>query len=215
MRGKLIQFSNRKAGRAVTTQTTRLEAQSPYWGVPIARAIPAIVVALVVAFTPNHSSVVGLLVFGTFAVASGLLTGILTYRTLPTGTGRTLLLTQSAVAFVTGALALGLQGFGLGFLLYLVSVFAAITGILELVTGLRARGQAPAKDWVVVGSLTAVLALVFLLLPLTDLVAVGLFGAYGVVLGVYLVIAGLSLRWGTQTGAAITKEPVTGQVQNS
>lgn len=121
--------------------------------------------ALVVAFTPNHSSVVGLLVFGTFAVASGLLTGILTYRTLPTGTGRTLLLTQSAVAFVTGALALGLQGFGLGFLLYLVSVFAAITGILELVTGLRARGQAPAKDWVVVGSLTAVLALVFLLLP--------------------------------------------------
>jgi uncharacterized membrane protein HdeD (DUF308 family) len=198
----------------VTTQHATLEAQSPYWGVPVARAIPAIVVALVVAFTPNHSSVVGLLVFGAFAVASGLLTGILTWRTLPAGTGRTLLLTQAATTLVAGVLALALQGFGLGFLLYLVSVWAAITAILELVTGLRGRGEAPAKDWIAMGGLTGILALVFLVLPLTDLVAVGLFGAYGAVLGIYLVIAGLSLRWGTQTGAPTVKESVTPQVQN-
>lgn len=198
----------------MTTQTTRPEAQSPYWGVPVARAIPAIVVALVVAFTPNHSSLVGLLVFGTFALASGLLTGILTLRALPAGTGRTLLLTQAATSAIAGVLALALQGFGLGFLLYLVSVWAAVTAILELVTGLRARGEAPAKDWIAMGGLTGILALVFLLLPLTDLVAVGLFGAYGAVLGIYLVIAGPSLRWGTQAGATTTKESVTPQVQN-
>jgi uncharacterized membrane protein HdeD (DUF308 family) len=194
----------------VTTQPTRLEAQSPYWGVPVARAIPAIVVALVVAFTPNHSSFVGLLVFGAFALASGLLTGILTLRILPAGTSRTLLL----ISLVAGVLALALQGFGLGFLLYLVSVWAAITAILELVAGLRARSEPPAKDWIAMGGLTGVLALVFLVLPLTDLVAVGLFGAYGAVLGIYLVIAGLSLRWGTQTGAPTAKESVTPQVQN-
>jgi hypothetical protein len=34
------------------------------------------------------------------------------------------------------------------------------------------------------------------------------------VLGIYLVIAGLSLRWGTQTGAPTAKESVTPQVQN-
>jgi uncharacterized membrane protein HdeD (DUF308 family) len=198
----------------VTTQPTRLEAQSPYWGVLVARAIPAIVVALVVAFTPNHSSVVGLLVFGAFALASGLITGILTLRALPAGTSRALLLTQAITSVVAGVLALALQGFGLGFLLYLVSVWAAITAILELVTGLRARGEAPAKDWIAMGVLTGILALVFLILPLTDLVAVGLFGAYGAVLGIYLVIAGLSLRWGTQTGALTAKESVTPQVQN-
>jgi uncharacterized membrane protein HdeD (DUF308 family) len=198
----------------VTTQTTRPLAQSPYWGVPIARAIPAIVIALVVAFTPNHSSVVGLLVFGAFALASGLLTGILTLRALPAGTSRTLLLTQAATGVVAGGLALALNGFGLGFLLYLVSVWAAVTAILELVTGLHARGEAPAKDWIAMGGLTGILALVFLLLPLTDLVAVGLFGAYGAVLGIYLVIAGLSLRWGTQADAPTAKESVTPQVQN-
>lgn len=198
----------------MTTQPTRLEAQSPYWGVPVARAIPATVVALVVAFTPNHSSVVGLIVFGAFALTSGLLTGILTLRALPAGTSRTLLLTQAVVSIVAGVLALALQGFGLGLLLYLVSVWAAITAILELVTGLRVRGEAPAKDWIAMGGLTGILALVFLLLPLTDLVAVGLFGAYGAVLGIYLVIAGLSLRWGTQTGAPTAKESVTLEVQN-
>ncbi|KQP53828.1 HdeD family acid-resistance protein [Agreia sp. Leaf283] len=207
-------FSNSKAGRAVTTQPTRPQAQSPYWGVPVARAIPAIVVALVVAFTPNHSSVVGLLVFGAFALASGLLTGILTPRALPAGTGRALLLAQAATSIVAGVLALSLQGFGLAFLLYLVSVWAAITAILELVTGLRSRGEAPAKDWIAMGGLTAILALAFLLLPLTDLVAVGLFGAYGAVLGIYLVIAGLSLRWGTQPSAPTAKDSVTLEVQN-
>jgi uncharacterized membrane protein HdeD (DUF308 family) len=198
----------------VTTQPTRLQAQSPYWGVPVARAIPAIVVALVVAFTPNHSSVVGLLVFGAFALVSGVLTGILTLRALPAGTSRALLVTQAVTSVVAGVLALALQGFGLGFLLYLISVWAAITAILELVTGLRARGEAPAKDWIAMGGLTGILALVFLVLPLTDLVAVGLFGAYGAVLGIYLIIAGLSLRWGTETGVRTAKESVTPQVQN-
>ncbi|WP_374946357.1 HdeD family acid-resistance protein [Agreia sp.] len=198
----------------MTTQPTRPQAQSSYWGVPIARAIPAIVVALVVAFTPNHSSVVGLIVFGAFALASGLLTGILTLRALPAGTSRTLLLTQAVTSVVAGVLALALQGFGLGFLLYLVSVWGAITAILELVSGLRARGEAPAKDWIAMGALTGVLALAFLLLPLTDLVAVGLFGAYGAVLGIYLVIAGLSLRWGTETGASTANKSVTLEVQN-
>ncbi|SMG45669.1 HdeD family acid-resistance protein [Agreia pratensis] len=196
----------------MTTQHATLEAQSPYWGVPIARAIPAIVVALVVTFTPNHSSVIGLLVFGAFALASGVLTGILTLRAVPAGTNRSLLLTQAATSVVAGGLALGLQGFGLGFLLYLVSVWAAITAILELVTGLRSRSEAPAKDWIAMGGLTGVLALVFLLLPLTDLVAVGLFGAYGAVLGIYLVIAGLSLRWGTQAAPSM-KDNVIPQVQ--
>ncbi|MBF4635917.1 hypothetical protein ITJ38_16020 [Agreia pratensis] len=198
----------------MTTQPTRLEAQSPYWGVPIARAIPAIVVALVVTFTPNHSSSIGLLVFGTFALASGVLTGILTLRAVPAGTSRTLLLTQATTSAVAGVLALALLGLGLGFLLYLVSVWAAITAILELVTGLRSRGEAPAKDWIAMGGFTGILALVFLLLPLTDLVAVGLFGAYGAVLGIYLVIAGLSLRWGTQVDDPQTKESVTLEVQN-
>ena len=91
-------------------------------------------------------------------------------------------------------LALTLTAGGLGFFLYIVSVWAAVTGFLELYTGIRVRGRGQvARDWLVVGSFTAILALVFLLLPPHAVVAVGLLGAYLVITGVYLVIAGVSL----------------------
>ena len=63
---------------------------------------------------------------------------------------------------------------GLPFLLYLVSVWAAVTGFVELFAGLRARGRTPAaRDWIAVGGFTALLAIVFLLLPPDAVTAVG------------------------------------------
>jgi uncharacterized membrane protein HdeD (DUF308 family) len=213
----------------VTPQPTRSEVRSPYWAVPIARAVPALAIAAVVAFmpnhpalvggkesfAPNHSSAIALSVFGGFALASGIVLLVMSLRFMAKSTERLLFIVQSAVSIVAGALALvlALNDFDLAFLLYLVSVFGAITGALELYSGIRARGTAPAKDWIAVGGFTAILALVFLLLPLTDLVATGLLGAYGALLGVYFVIAGLSLRWGTQpSSSSKSTDAATGQV---
>jgi hypothetical protein len=47
-----------------------------------------------------------------------------------------------------------------------------------------------------------VLAIVFLLLPPDAVTAVGLLGGYLVILGVYLVIGGLSLKWAAAPRAA-------------
>ena len=97
---------------------------------------------------------------------------------------------------VAGLLALTVPGGGLPFLLYLVSVWAAVTGFVELFAGLRARGKvAAARDWIAVGALTALLAIVFLLLPPDAVTAVGLLGGYLVIVGVYLIIGGFSLKW--------------------
>jgi hypothetical protein len=57
----------------------------------------------------------------------------------------------------------------------------------------------------VVGAFTAIAALVFLLIPPDSLAAVGLLGAYGIVLGVYLAIAGLSLKWAPQDGSTAAR----------
>jgi hypothetical protein len=72
---------------------------------------------------------------------------------------------------------------------------------------------ASARDWLVVGAATAVLALAFLVLPPHAVVSVGLFGAYLVMLGVYLLIAGLSLRWAT-TDAVRRVVPTGGPAAN-
>ena len=165
-----------------------------YWTVPVARAIVAFVPAAVITFNADHSAEFGLLVFGAFALVSGLVTGLLSWKNVTDRRDRSIFAIQGAVGVLAGVLALALNAGGLGFFLYIVSVWAAVTGFLELYTGIRVRGRGQvARDWLIVGALTAVLALVFLLLPPHAVVAVGLLGAYLVITGVYLVIAGVSL----------------------
>jgi uncharacterized membrane protein HdeD (DUF308 family) len=165
-----------------------------YWTVPLARAAVAFVPAGVITFTPDHSAQFGLLVFGAFALVSGLVTALLSRRTVLDRRDRTLFVVQGVVGVVAGALALALHAGGLGFFLYLVTVWAAVTGALELYTGIRVRGRGQVtRDWLVVGILTAVLSLIVLLIPPHAVVSVGLLGAYLVITGVYLAIAGVSL----------------------
>ena len=165
-----------------------------YWTVPIARAVVALVPAAVITFNADHSADFGLIVFGAFALVSGLITGLLSWKTVTDRRDRSIFAIQGVVGVLAGVLALAMNTGGLGFFLYIVSVWAAVTGALELYSGIRIRGRGQvARDWLVVGSITAVLALVFLLLPPHAVVAVGLLGAYLVIIGVYLVIAGVSL----------------------
>ncbi len=172
---------------------------SGYWVVPVARAVIALVASGVITFNSNHSATFGLIVFGSFAVVEGLLVGILSLRSVADRTVRSLFMAKGVIGVLAGVLALSLSTSGLGLFLYLVSVWAALTGFIELYCGLRSRSKdASARDWIVVGAFTAVLAIVFLLIPSDSVLAVGLFGAYAVIIGVYLAIGGFSLRWATQ-----------------
>jgi uncharacterized membrane protein HdeD (DUF308 family) len=187
------------------------------WYVPIARALPALVLAGVITFTPDHSAPLGLLTFGLFGVLSGaaLVTGA-----LRSASDRALQFVHGGLSILVGILALAAQSGGLPFLILLVTGWAAITGFLELYLGLRARraGHA-ARDRIFVGALTALLALGVLLVPpglaqplggiegvegvlTASVVVVGALGAYWAVLGVYLMIAGLSIKWAPDAAAA-------------
>jgi uncharacterized membrane protein HdeD (DUF308 family) len=73
-----------KVGRELSTQPAGADRssalRSPYWGVPVARAIPALIVGLVLTFMPNHSSQIGLFAFGAFSLVSGVLIATLSSR---------------------------------------------------------------------------------------------------------------------------------------
>ncbi len=169
--------------------------RTPFWVVPVVRGLLALVPAAVITFSPNHSPDLGLVVFGAWAIASGLVVGALSMRLLAARGIRSLFVVNAVVTVVAGLLAVTVPG-GLPFLLYLVSVWAAVTGFVELYAGLRSRGRTPAaRDWIAVGAFTAVLAVVFLLLPPDAVTAVGLLGGYLVILGVFLLIGGFSLKW--------------------
>jgi len=193
----------------------------PYWTVFIARAVVALAIAAAITFSADHSAPFGFLTFGLFALASGVVTFGAALLALPAGIERVLFAAQGIFSVLVGALALATQSAGLAFFLFLVSAWGALTGFLEIYLGLRKRShKAHGKDWVFAGAITAILAIVALLVPgdfsqsysgpddverflTASVIVVGSLGAYCAILGVYLVIAGLSLKWAKQeTGVA-------------
>jgi uncharacterized membrane protein HdeD (DUF308 family) len=208
----------------VSAASTRAE----YWPVEIARAVPALAAGLVITFSADHDAFLGLIVFGAFAVATGAILGWGALRLEE----RDLLVLSTLQTMVTlgcGIAALLLCTTGSGTLFLVVLGFAAVTGILEILLGLRARGRHPAaRDWLTVGILTALLAIAVLLVPAdyalpwevedkgvtvsgiltAPIIVVGVLGAYAILVGVYLAIGGLSARWAIRD-ERITTRPVT------
>lgn len=185
-------------------QNRRRPNPSRYWVVPAVRALVALATAAAVTFTRDaHTAQFGLIVFGLFAVLDGLATSILNLLFGSPGLTRTLFAVQGAVGVIAGVVALALNGGGLGLFLYLVTVWAALTGVLELYSWVRERRRdAAARDWLITGALTAVLALALLIVPADAVLAIGLFGAWAVIVGVFQGIGAASLRSAARTAAA-------------
>lgn len=174
-------------------------AASP-WLALLLRAVPAIIVGLAITFTADHSPALGLVMLGAFGLATALVLALTSLRMRHGEPLRPLHRGLALIAGLAGALALvvlATVGGGLALLLLLVGGYAVLAGALELVWGIRHRDRSPlARDAVVIGVGTLALAVVLALVG-DPVSAVGFFGAYAVVLGIFLLIAGLSLKWST------------------
>ena len=192
------------------------------WIAPLVRAVPAIVLAIVITFSADHSSALGLLTFGIFGSVSGLAIGIFALRGAA-GPGRTIQLIQAVITVVAGIAAVAVTGGGLPYLVLILSAWAATTGFLELYLGLRARREPGARDHIFIGALTVVLAIAVLVVPpdfvqpfafdevtgqvTASVIVVGLLGAYWAILGIFLVIAAVPVPASSTPTAVETSAP--------
>jgi uncharacterized membrane protein HdeD (DUF308 family) len=182
-----------------------------HWSLPAARAIPALLIAIVITFSPNHSAAFGLAVFGTFALADAVLLAVLLRRTVADDPLRRILFVRAGISAAAGVLALVLAGSGPATLLFLVSAWAALVAMLELYGAVRSGSRvAGAKDLFFTGAASAVLAVVLLVLPAdlnqgfqgteggdvltSSIIGVGVLGAWAAITGLFLAIGGLSLK---------------------
>lgn len=184
--------------------------------VQLGRALFAAAAALMITFSPDHSAAVGLAVFGGFAATTALILVLGAWLVAPAGERWPWVL-MAAVGMLV-AMAGGVPAWRTDALFFvLVIVWAASTGLVELLTGLHARRResssddtAP-RDAITVGALSLLLAVVLLAVPvgysldyaidgagsftLTGIIlGVGLFGGYAAILAVFLGIAGFTPR---------------------
>ncbi|AYF97801.1 DUF308 domain-containing protein [Protaetiibacter intestinalis] len=183
------------------------------WVAPLARALPALALGLLISFSQDHSAPLGLVSFGVFAVVTAAV--LLAAALRADRAVRGLVLLQGIVTGLAGIAALVLPGGGIGYLVLVVSAWAIVAGALETVNGIRFRRARPAaRDWLLTGALTVLLGLAFLLVPqdlrqvyefedkgqtisgviTADIVLVGILGAWAVIVGVQLAIATVTLR---------------------
>ncbi len=181
------------------------------WRFVVARAVPALLAAVVITFTADHSASLGFLAFGAFALTSG---AVMVARSIARRQESPVALAVSGgVSVLAGGAALALSSLGISVLVSIIAVWGVVTGATELVTGIRRRRhRAEARDWRFAGGITLALAAVVLLVPqgfaqrftgpddvdralTASIIIVGSFGAYVAVLGIFQVIAGLSLKW--------------------
>ena len=186
------------------------------WGVSILRAGPSAVLALVITFSADHSTTLGFVGVGAWALATAI---VLAYGAMRRLLPRSVFVAHAALLAAGGVAALVFSTQPVAVLLFLVGTLLGVTGALELVGGIVLRRSAEARDRIFVGGVTALTAIAVLLIPAdynqvisipdkvvppltASVIVVGLFGAYCAILAVYLVIAGLSAKWAPDETAA-------------
>ena len=184
----------------MTTTSSVPRRRSPRGGdslvaLTASRAVVAAVLAAVVTFTDYHGPLFGLIVLGAFSVVFGVVTAVGVRALPPLRSSRLLAGARAAVLIVGGIVALVLAHGGL---VTLVTVQAAIflaAGALEVVSGVRRDGAREiAGDAIVVGGLQVIVGFLLVVLDRDAVFTVGVLGAWGAVVAVYLGIAAVSLR---------------------
>jgi len=170
-----------------------IQTSNSYGAAALSRAIVLIVPGLFITFSPGHTGQFGLVALGVTGLVLAAVQGGLAWRVLGDHPARGFYFFQALVSLVIGALALGLNSYGIGLLLWAVVVWALLMGASEILAGLRLpKRDVLRRDWVTQGTLTVLFALVVLTQSADSVAVVGFFGAWAIVMGVYLVIAAIT-----------------------
>jgi hypothetical protein len=159
----------------------------------ILQAVPALVAAVVIAFSPDHSPLVGLIVFAglSFLIAGGQLMAAVSVAAWPRA--RTAIGIQAVASIAAGGIAAAFLGGERTTLTLSVSIWAAVVAVTSGLAGWFIKDRSVSREFFVLTGLAGLLAIVEAALPLSDVYAVGLLGAYLAVFGVFTTIAGVSM----------------------
>lgn len=164
----------------------------------ILQAVPALVGAAVITFSSDHSALVGLIVFAgvAFLMAGGQLISAVSVSAWPRA--RVAMGVQAVSSMVAAGVAATFLSGDRVSLTLCVSIWAATVALTSGLAGWFITARSVAREFLVITGLAGLLAIAEAALPLDDVYAVGLLGAYFAVFGVFTVIAGVSIRSGSR-----------------
>lgn len=164
-------------------------------------ATPALVSGVFITFSVNHGPAIGLVGLIILTAGNAIARSLGLWGGFNLGSywrwTQGVAIAASLIAATAAAAALALDA-RLGTLIFALTSWAATMAVCDLVASLNSSDRQLSRDLRVTAAAGAALALVEVLVPLTSVYAVGILGVYGIVIAVYLGIAGMSFRFDSQ-----------------
>jgi uncharacterized membrane protein HdeD (DUF308 family) len=162
----------------------------------VLRGVCAVLLGIAALALPGMTLIVLVMLFGAYAFADGLLAIVAAARAASHDRPWWALSIEGVVGIGIGILTFFWPGLTAMTLLYLIAVWAILTGVLEIVAALRLR-QEIAGEWIlaVAGVLSIGFGVYVLANPIAGALAViTIVGVYALLFGVALIALGLRLR---------------------
>ena len=170
-----------------------LQTLTANWWALALRGLAAVLFGLLTFFLPGITLVTLVLLFGAYALVDGVFNVVAFFRV---ASHQWALLIEGVVGIVAGALTFAWPAITALALLYVIAFWAILTGIFEIVAGIRLR-KSIANEWLLllIGVFSLVFGLLILFAPGTGALAIILWiGAYALVFGIFLLALAFRLR---------------------
>jgi uncharacterized membrane protein HdeD (DUF308 family) len=174
----------------------RLSTFAANWRALALRGLVALLFGLVVLFWPGLVLTVLAVLFGLYAAVDGAITFVPVLRSPDPGPQRTLPLTEGAVGIVAGLVAILWPGLTTSGLVYVIVVWAVVTGTLKILTAILLRAEVE-NVWMLAGSglLSVLFGVVLAAIARSDVPYLApLVGAFAVIVGLALIVFAFRLR---------------------
>jgi uncharacterized membrane protein HdeD (DUF308 family) len=166
-----------------------------WWAIAL-RGVAAILFGIMAFAVPGLTLAALIFLFGAYALVDGVLNIIAAIRGRHAGRPAWVLLFEGVVSVAAGLVAFFMPGVTALALLYLIVVWAVITGVLEIVVAVRLRQRIQGEWWLALsGVLSVILGVLIVMAPGAGALALVLWiGAYAIVFGALLVALAFRLR---------------------
>lgn len=166
-----------------------------HWWAILIRGIVAVLFAFLAIFATGFTLNILLIFLGIYLLLDGLF-AVIGSLSATDHKNWWMLLLEGLISIGAGVIVFVWPGITLLILVYLVAIWAIITGIFEFLASLSATWAQPGKIFLgVVGVLSVILGIVIFLNPLFSLTAVvWLIGIYALVIGLALIFFSFKLK---------------------
>ena len=176
------------------------------WIFAIIRGVLGIIFGLIALFAPIATALVLAIVIGIYAIVDGVFDIIEAIRHRgSSSSSMAFRIVLGAVSILFGILVLVWPGMSLGILVIMVSIWAIVIGILQILSSVGHR-RLPDSGWVwgiIAGAVAILFGVLVLIRPGAGLVSIiWIIGIWAIVWGIVLIILGFQLRKAARAGGA-------------